>query len=83
MCVHGENGWLIEPVVRKKISAGLKAMYRVLTGEIIPLFYNNREKWTAMMKRSIEMSQRKFSAARMLDDYYRLMYIPAASQKQG
>jgi starch phosphorylase len=58
-------------------------MYRVLTGEIIPLFYNNREKWTAMMKRSIEMSQRKFSAARMLDDYYRLMYIPAASQKQG
>ncbi|HAA25821.1 MAG TPA: alpha-glucan family phosphorylase [Ruminiclostridium sp.] len=84
MCVHGENGWLVESGGNDKDvdTRDFKAMYEVLTGEVIPLFYNNREKWTAMMKKSIEMSQRKFSAARMLDDYYRLMYIPAASLKQ-
>lgn len=85
MCVHGENGWLIEDGSKGNNldSRDFKQMYRVLTDEVIPLFYNDRDKWITMMKKSIEMSRRKFSAERMLDDYYRLMYIPAASLKQG
>jgi len=85
MCIHGENGWLIESCENEKDLDGrdFKAMYRVLNNEVIPLFYNNRESWIKMMKKSIEMSQQKFSAERMLEEYYRLMYIPVASLRQG
>ncbi len=76
-CVHGENGWQFgdgrEGEGHDKEDAN--ALYKVLLDEVIPTFYNNKQKWMEMMRASIEMSHHRFSAARMVDDYYRLMYI--------
>jgi alpha-glucan phosphorylases len=75
-CIHGVNGW--------QIGSGYQGydcdehdsmdLYDVLQNEIIPIFYGNKAKWAEMMRSSIEMSRWNFSAARMLEEYYRLMY---------
>jgi starch phosphorylase len=75
-CVHGKNGWQIgggyEGENQDQVDAD--SLYQVLTGEIIPTFYGDRAKWADMMAKSVEMSQHKFSAARMLDDYLARLY---------
>ncbi len=75
-CVHGVNGWQfgdgIEGDDRDEEDA--QALYRVLLEEVIPLYYGNSKKWEEMMKESIAMSQEKFSAARMVEEYYNRLY---------
>lgn len=75
-CIHGVNGWQIgdgyEGEDADKVD--VESLYKVLLNEAIPTYYNNREKWTTMMKASIEMSHWRFSAARMVKDYYEQMY---------
>lgn len=75
-CVHGVNGWQIgdgyEGEDHDEVDS--KSLYNVLLGEVIPTFYNDRRKWETMMRASVEMSQWKFSASRMINDYYKLMY---------
>ena len=75
-CIHGVNGWQFGDGYEGKDrdTADADALYEVLLNEVIPTFYEEREKWTDMMGNSIAMSQYRFSAARMVDDYYRLMY---------
>jgi starch phosphorylase len=74
-CEHGVNGWQIGdayegPDADRNDS---ESLYRVLTTEVLPT-YANRAKWVEMMRASIAMSQEKFSAARMVREYYDLMY---------
>lgn len=75
-CVHGENGWQIgngyEGKDQDKVDA--ESLYKVLLEEIIPTFYNHRDQWVTMMRASIEMSRERFSAARMVREYYQRMY---------
>ena len=52
-------------------------LYRVLGTEVMPTYYEERERWLDMMIASIEMSQWRFSAQRMIEDYYRLLYTSA------
>jgi len=51
-----------------------KSLYKILLEEIIPTYYENRDKWVRMMWASIEMSNYNFSALRMLSEYYEKMY---------
>lgn len=76
-CIHGVNGWQIGDGYEGEDcdTVDLESLYKVLLGEVIPVFYDNRTKWKEMMRASIEMSQWKFSAARMVEDYYKLMYV--------
>ncbi|ACL69619.1 alpha-glucan family phosphorylase [Halothermothrix orenii] len=77
---HGISGWIIDEVFEsldeklEEDEKDLKALYKILREEVIPIYYNDRDRWEEMMKASIAMSHRKFSAARMLEDYYNLMY---------
>ena len=75
-CEHGVNGWQMggayEGEDQDRVDS--ESLYNVLTTEIIPVFYENRAKWIDMMANSVLMSQYKFSAARMLEDYIRLLY---------
>lgn len=75
-CEHGVNGWQIGGGYQGKNpdSHDSKSLYKVLREEIIPTYYYNQPKWVEMMKASIEMSSNKFSAKRMLNDYYEKMY---------
>jgi starch phosphorylase len=76
-CIHGVNGWQIGNgyVGCDQDKHDAESLYRVLLDEIIPTYYNNREQWVNMMRASIEMSSERFSAARMVRDYYQKMYI--------
>lgn len=77
---HGVSGWLIDEVLKEDYNhlsedeRDLKALYKVIYDEIIPTYYNNHEKWKEMMKASIDMSHWKFSAQRMVKEYFEKMY---------
>lgn len=76
-CRHGITGWQIGDGYQGEDQDLVDAdsLYQILLKEVIPTYYNNRSKWLEMMKASIEMSQWRFSAARMVRDYYQLLYI--------
>jgi starch phosphorylase len=60
-----------------------EALYQVLEGEVIPLFYDRDadglpRQWIRMMKNSIGSLAWRFSSHRMVMDYARASYVPAA-----
>jgi starch phosphorylase len=46
----------------------------VLLNEVIPTYYDDREKWVTMMKASILSTKDQFAVKRMLDEYFELLY---------
>lgn len=79
-CEHGINGWQFgdgfESEDEKELDAhDLKSLYKVLLEEVIPTYYNNRDKWIEMMKNSILSTKDQFSIKRMLEEYYEKLYI--------
>ena len=86
-CRHGVTGWQIggaddsrvevdEAEQRAQDQRDLNALFSVLSDEVVPTYRDNRPAWIAMMRASISMSQWAFSADRMVEDYYRLLYKP-------
>lgn len=75
-CIHGVNGWQIGNGYEGKNQDqnDAESLYQVLLTEIIPTYYNHRDQWVDMMRSSIEMSRERFSAARMVREYYERMY---------
>ena len=47
----------------------------VLERDVIPRYYDRRAAWVDMMLSSIAMSQWRFSSDRMVQDYYRELYV--------
>lgn len=77
---HNVHGWIIDELfssMKEKLGEDekdLKALYKILREKVIPIYYNDKNRWIRMMRASIEMSQRQFSAVRMLNEYYKMMY---------
>lgn len=77
---HGVSGWILDGVfssLEKSLTEDekdLQALYKILREEVIPIYYNDHDRWVEMMKASIAMSRQKFSAQRMLTDYYQSLY---------
>jgi glycogen phosphorylase len=85
-CRHGETGWKIgdpdpnddafSEVDAQRIDARDRAsLYGVLRNEVLPA-YGDRQRWLAIMRASIAMSQWRFSSDRMVEDYVHRMYRP-------
>lgn len=79
-CQHGINGWQFgdgyQSENEEKLDAhDFKALKNVLTKEVIPTYYDNRDKWIEMMAASINSTKEPFGMKRMLDEYYNKMYI--------
>ncbi|MCD8503118.1 MAG: glycogen/starch/alpha-glucan phosphorylase [Bacillaceae bacterium] len=79
-CDHGVNGWQFgdgfESEDEDVLDAhDLKALYEVLQNEVLPTYYENRDKWVEMMKASILGTKDQFAVKRMLEDYYEKLYI--------
>ena len=77
--VHGVTGWQFGDGFEHTDEAiqdahDLKALYKVLLEEVIPLFYTNRNKWIDMMRESILQTKEPFAVKRMLEEYYELLY---------
>jgi starch phosphorylase len=78
-CKHGENGWAIgdehvPPNVGAQDERDALALYKILVEEVIPTYYNDRNRWLKMMKASIESCTKEFSVDRMLREYYENLY---------
>ncbi|MFW6035773.1 MAG: alpha-glucan family phosphorylase, partial [Halothermotrichaceae bacterium] len=87
VCEHGVNGWQIgegmeldkfkgdyQQRINNQDIYDLKCLYEVLFSEVIPVYYEKHEKWVDMMQKSIDSTYDRFSAARMIKDYYDKMY---------
>jgi starch phosphorylase len=78
--LHRESGWLLDKVNQVGLNPtnqdlfDLEAFYEVLKKEVIPIYYEDHQRWIKMMRASIDMAQRKFTAERMVKDYYDKMY---------
>jgi glycogen phosphorylase len=78
-CKHGENGWQFGDGFEHADEAiqdahDLAALYKVLEEEVVPTYYNNHEKWVAMMRQSITDCTEYFAVKRMLEEYYSELY---------
>jgi starch phosphorylase len=78
-CEHGVNGWQIgdgfQSDNEEKADANdLASLYKVLRNEVIPTYYDDRKKWTEMMRASIQSTRDEFGVKRMLEEYYDLLY---------
>lgn len=85
-CQHGENGWQFGDGFESEDEQVLdahdaKALYNCLLNEVIPTYYNDRDKWVKMMKTSINSTKEYFGVKRMLDEYYERMYIKPEDRK--
>lgn len=77
-CEHGVNGWAIGDETSGDDEKDLAALYRVLEGEVMPA-WADRDRWVGMMRASIAMATTKFSAERMVRDYFAKLYpVPGA-----
>ncbi|MFW5995734.1 MAG: alpha-glucan family phosphorylase [Halanaerobiaceae bacterium] len=77
---HGTTGWLLDEVFPElndslgEDEKDLRALYRIVRENVIPVYYQDRKKWVDMMYSSIEMAAYDYSAGRMLDEYFDRMY---------
>ncbi len=59
------------------------ALYNVLENEVIPCFYERKGggvpvRWVRMMKESIKMTMKSFCSHKMVEEYEKRFYLPAA-----
>lgn len=79
-CIDGENGWQIGNGFESTDFEVLdrhdsEALYDTLLNRVLPTYYENRDKWVQMMRKSIETTRESFATKRMLEEYYDKMYI--------
>ena len=84
----GRNGFAIgtgrtHTDVAKQDARDAEDLYQVLENEVIPLYYNRDvdglpQEWIKRMMYSISTLAWRFSAHRMVADYTKLCYVPAA-----
>jgi starch phosphorylase len=87
----GSNGWLVEGQADSDDHAAqdwadAQAMYAVLEEHVVPTFYDRDSsgiprRWLQIVKQSIRTVLPQFSARRMVKDYVREMYRPAARRQ--
>lgn len=86
--VSGVNGWQIGDGFESADEAAqdahdLQSLYRTLLDEVLPTYYDDRQRWTEMMRASIESTREAFSARRMVTDYVEQLYVPAYADAEG
>ena len=80
-CIEGVTGWAIGPrprellVESEKRVREFKDLYNKLEYLVVPMFYNNRDAWTNMMKSSIGKIAYYFHSHRMMRRYATEAYL--------
>lgn len=79
--IHGVNGWHFgggyEGPEQTMVDAA--SLYDVLISEVIPTYYEKRDKWVEMMRAAVDMGLHRFSSERMLTEYYNMLYQPSTT----
>ena len=73
-CVPGVTGWAIEPKEQSDAAAGA-SLYERLRVDVLPLFYEKRAGWVAVMKGAISKNASRFNSHRMLRRYVSEAYF--------
>ena len=75
-CEHGKNGWQFGDAYEGDDADvhDLAALQKVMDEQVLPTYYDDRKRWVAMMKAAIRTGETRFSARRMLSDYFSTMY---------
>jgi len=58
----------------------LQSLYDTLEGEVLPTFAD-QSRWTRMMRASIRMAVERFSADRMVKEYFERLYAARAAAR--
>ncbi|AUS78114.1 DUF3417 domain-containing protein [Actinoalloteichus sp. AHMU CJ021] len=84
----GRNGWSIPTAdgvtdPRRRDDLEASALYRLLTDEVTPLFYERREdgvptRWMSMVRHTLTTLGPRVQASRMVREYVEGCYLPAA-----
>ena len=70
-CIHGVNGWAIgDSEGERDDERDANALYRILEQDVLPVWENDRDRWTSIMLASMVASA-GFTGARMIQDYIR------------
>ncbi len=87
-CEHGKTGWAIGKPIdyadpERQDREDHEDLYRVLTKEVIPLFYDRGRwgipnRWFDLVVGAMEKLVPRFSATHMVAEYVRKLYRPAA-----
>jgi glycogen phosphorylase len=87
---NGKNGWAIGDThvssPEEEDRKDTESIYNLLEKEIVPLYYERDRKgipvkWMQMVKEAIRTVTPAFNACRMMKEYNREMYLPAAGQQ--
>ena len=84
-CDHGANGWQFgdgfeSPDEELLDAHDLEGLYDVLLGDVVPTYYDDHDRWVAMMQQSIADTYERFSVERMLREYDELLYTANAPE---
>jgi starch phosphorylase len=76
---HGVNSFIVPPVdlslpVHQQDQVDLQNLLDILEEEIIPTYYDDREKWMSIMKSSMQDVVPYFDSDRMAYQYYEKLY---------
>lgn len=88
----GHNGWGIKPSAHgsdanRRDYEDSRTLYEILQDDVIPLYYDRGPHgyspgWVKRCKRSMATILPRFNTCRMLSEYSRKIYLPAAAQKR-
>lgn len=79
---HGTNSFVVPAADYKKMSIpaqdefDLENLMTVLENEIVPTYYENKEKWATIIQNGMKGVLEDFESGRMAREYYQLMYDP-------
>lgn len=76
---HGHNSFLIKPADRKlsikeQDATERDTLFKVLTGEVLPMYYNKYEKWLEIMKNAMKEIVPPFESGTMAANYYKKLF---------
>jgi glycogen phosphorylase len=77
---HGENGFVVPAVdyehmqTHEQDEYDLNKLYEILEDEILPAYYDNKDKWRTVVKTGMNDVRYQFDSNRMADEYYKILY---------
>lgn len=74
-CIDGVTGWAIGQEGADEAAEHARALYDKLEGQVVPLFYQDRARWTWMMKQGISKIASYFNSQRMMRRYTTEAYV--------
>ncbi len=80
---HGNNGFVIPKAdyanmnVHQQDEYDLDKLYEILTKQILPLYYDNRDTWRQVTKNGMRDVRVQFDSNRMAHEYYENLYNAA------